>query len=50
MAPKIYCSCGKLLEIKVSREGAQIRCPEHGIIWRFYTQKSDKPSARKDAS
>jgi hypothetical protein len=48
MVAKIYCSCGKLLQIKISREGVQMRCPEHGIVWRFFVQKPDKQATQKD--
>ncbi len=33
--PAIYCRCGRLLMIKVRREGIILQCPEHGIVLRY---------------
>jgi hypothetical protein len=44
MAPRIYCSCGRLLKIKVRRDGVILQCPEHGVVWHYRVpgSKSDK--------
>jgi hypothetical protein len=31
----IQCACGKRLLIRVAREGVILRCPEHGIQFRY---------------
>ena len=31
----IQCACGKRLLIKVAREGVVLRCPEHGVQFRY---------------
>ncbi len=41
--PRVYCSCGKLLKIKVRRDGVVLQCPEHGVILR-YTVGKDRPA------
>ena len=35
MAPRVYCNCGRLLKIRVRHDGVVLRCPVHGVIWRY---------------
>jgi predicted RNA-binding Zn-ribbon protein involved in translation (DUF1610 family) len=49
MAPRVYCSCGRLLKIRVRRDGVVLQCPEHGVIWRYTV--GDRPGrSKKDES
>jgi hypothetical protein len=41
----VYCSCGRLLKIKVRREGVVLQCPEHGVIWHY--QVGEAPRREK---
>jgi predicted RNA-binding Zn-ribbon protein involved in translation (DUF1610 family) len=45
MAPRVYCSCGRLLKIRVRHDGVVLQCPEHGVIWRY--QVGSKPDRGK---
>ncbi len=35
MASRIYCSCGKVLALHVTRRGLSLKCPDHGIQLRY---------------
>jgi hypothetical protein len=46
--PQIYCRCGKLLKIKVRREGVVLQCPEHGVVLRYVVGKEPPPKPDKE--
>jgi hypothetical protein len=48
MAVRIYCSCGRLLKIKVRRDGVTLQCPEHGVLWRYVVDKPDSTSKQNE--
>ncbi len=50
MTNQTFCFCGRRLESKATRHGVLLRCPEHGIQFRYIVAPdTDAATAEQDS-